>query len=282
MHPPSDTRRLNRCSTTCTPFEVPLHGKITDGDEEAIRLYRIELSSPDSPVGRAKGENEFDVYALNTSELPAALVADPLKSGLLQDEEITALRRYRFLSDRERVFASIILRRCVLSLYDSRPPAAWRFVRGSRGKPEIAPGSIDRHGPRLVFSVSRSNVVSVCAVSRSGSVGVDIESTDAQLDPGLSSAVLHPAEVAESGVYIPSMLQPYELLRYWTLKEALLKATGEGLWCDLTEIAFTGVGTSEIRLATPVAGATTQWQFTNHKIFDTYVMSTAYAVSGSS
>ncbi len=91
----------------------------------------------------------------------------------------------------------------------------------------------DRHGrPYLpaegpadppAISVSRTGSATVVAMSWAGPVGVDVEQLDGFQDPAVGDVLLHPSEVATG---------PGQLCTTWVRKEALLKASGQGLAVD--------------------------------------------------
>ncbi len=263
MLPLLEPKNLEPFQTPCSSLELRLPTTKPNDEEIAVRAYKVDSPGP-------------AVYVLKVDELPSALSKMPCRSQILQDQEIARLERYRFVSDQMRVFASLLLRRCVLSLYDSRHPKAWKFVKGPHGKPEIAPESLDKHGPPLAFSVSTSMSIAVCAVSTNGPVGVDIEDASCHVDPEVPAGVLHPSELAEVEQSVPLASKPSLFFRYWTLKEALLKATGDGLLADMREVAFTGVRSSDIQLHSMTSRPPREWRFSSHQLFDTYVVSTAH------
>jgi 4'-phosphopantetheinyl transferase len=99
------------------------------------------------------------------------------------------------------------------------------------GKPRLPGGEVD-------LSISHAGGLAVLAYTTTGPVGVDVEpETAAPRLPELSRRVLTSAEQAEVAA-IPEAERPRALLRYWTRKEAILKATGEGLGGDMTTIAI--------------------------------------------
>lgn len=72
-------------------------------------------------------------------------------------------------------------------------------------------------------STSQSRGLAVVAVCDDGPVGVDVEHADATRFVGFDDVALGPGEVARD---------PRERAVLWTRKEAVLKATGEGLRTD--------------------------------------------------
>lgn len=87
-----------------------------------------------------------------------------------------------------------------------------------RGKPYFADSP-------LHFSISHTKHRVFCALA-DVPVGLDAEETDRAVSPLLAKKVLSPGEYAQ---YAAAADKPQALLRFWVLKEALVKATGEGL-----------------------------------------------------
>ena len=96
-----------------------------------------------------------------------------------------------------------------------RARGAAPVVEGARGELYVSVA----HGGAWV-------VVAVCAVAR---VGVDVEPLGREWDAGVAEQVLAPAE--REGVRTGA-----ELLVAWTRKEAVVKATGDGLRVDPREV----------------------------------------------
>jgi 4'-phosphopantetheinyl transferase len=84
------------------------------------------------------------------------------------------------------------------------------FLRGWRGS---RPAGV---------SLSRTPGTTVVAMWPGGQVGVDVERLDRFTDPGLADVLLHPGERTD----------PAGLAATWVRKEALLKASGDGLSVD--------------------------------------------------
>jgi 4'-phosphopantetheinyl transferase len=105
--------------------------------------------------------------------------------------------------------------------------------------------------------------MAVCAVSRSGVVGVDVEAVSRDTDlAGLAQRFFAPPEAA--AVAAASGLEQREaFFRFWTLKEAYMKARGLGLSLPLDSYAFTLSPAAPPRLTVlqEVARSPEDWQF---------------------
>lgn len=103
------------------------------------------------------------------------------------------------------------------------PPQAIGLEEGHHGKPRLAASL-----PRLEFNVSHSGQLALIALGRTP-LGVDLEHLDRPLDwRELAPACCHPDELPA----LRRMPDPdgyRQFLRLWTLREAYVKGTGEGL-----------------------------------------------------
>ena len=87
-----------------------------------------------------------------------------------------------------------------------------------RGKPYFEDSS-------LHFSISHTKKHAFCVLSRE-KVGIDAEEKDRNIDLRLADKILSPTEKQQFDAAEDKRLA---LLRFWVLKEAAAKATGEGL-----------------------------------------------------
>ena len=153
--------------------------------------------------------------------------------ALLDADERERLARLRRAADRGRYLAAHALVRLVLT-GDGASAAALRFDRTCRcgaahGKPRL-PG-----GPG--FSLSHAGDLVGVAVRPDGAVGLDVERVRDLADlAALAAHVRSPAEPAPDAIGVAAFF------RTWTRKEALLKATGEGLATPMSAITLDGDG----------------------------------------
>lgn len=179
-----------------------------------------------TPVPEPVLPGQCHVWSLPTDQVPPVLL------GLLDADERQRYDRFLVADAKALYLAAHVLVRLVLAAQTGRDPAALRFAAsckgcgGAHGKPRL----LDAGAP-LEFSLSHSGQLAVVAVSHGTEgavpVGVDVERV-AERTTGLPEAVLTPAERAELA-RLPAADQSAGLIRYWARKEAVLKATGDGL-----------------------------------------------------
>jgi 4'-phosphopantetheinyl transferase len=142
-------------------------------------------------------------------------------------------RADRFVFDRDRmrfVMARARLRD-ILSNIMGTTPEALPLAEGEHGKPYL-PG-----GP--LFNLSHAAGLAALVVTAEPGVllGVDIEGAR-HVDPGLDAYVFGPEERAALAAVDPEARDAAFFLG-WTRKEAVVKATGEGLRANLRGFAVT-------------------------------------------
>jgi 4'-phosphopantetheinyl transferase len=177
--------------------------------------------------------NEIHVWCGALSEFTSEL---PLFHALLSPAERAKAERFRFAKDRNHFVARRGILRSILSRYLEQPPSEIDFFVGRFGKPEIN-GDLVRGS--LQFSVSHSGDLAVYAVTRACPIGVDVEYV--RPFPHLEEIALRFFSRREREVLmtLPPEHRSEGFFACWTRKEAFLKATGEGIGKDLTEVEVT-------------------------------------------
>jgi 4'-phosphopantetheinyl transferase len=156
-------------------------------------------------------------------------------------------RRERYLRDldRDRFTLGVAMTRLALGAHLGIPPQEVPIDRtcDDCGKPHGKPRLADGSGPHV--SVSHSGGRIGLALSPHGPVGLDVEAADRRLTADLEKHVLSPGERRDFEAAGDRMTA---LLTYWTRKEAVLKATGDGLRVPMPHLTFTGPGDPAPRL----------------------------------
>ncbi|SRR6266571_2154981 len=140
--------------------------------------------------------------------------------------------RYLRAQDRDRFAAGVAMTRLVLAALTGLEPGRVPLDRSCAtcGKP---------HGPprltgfpqyrRLGLSVSHSGDRVVLAVAAGGAVGVDVELPGPSVDIAAVASYVLAAEELALLRQLPPPEQPAGFASYWVRKEAVVKATGDGL-----------------------------------------------------
>ena len=162
---------------------------------------------------------------------------------VLSDIEQRRAERFRHDDVRALYVTAHALVRHVLSRYTPVAPERWEFTVEGQGKPRIeTPGH-----EWLQFNLSHTAGMAVCAVAGNQPVGVDVEcllrrerrGADPEANDCLPLAkyCLAAGEVAQlAGLDFIARWDRF--LRFWTLKEAYLKACATGISQPLQDFAF--------------------------------------------
>jgi 4'-phosphopantetheinyl transferase len=160
---------------------------------------------------------------------------DPLHDVLLAPADLMRRARLRQPADRHRLTAAAAVLRLVVGAHLGVPPARVEIDRtcpgcgGQHGKPRL---------PGLHVSVSHSAGAVAVAVGPDGPLGIDVEEIGPH-DPAelerLADDVLAPEERAELA-RLTGRNRTRGFTAYWTRKEAVVKATGDGIGVGLDRI----------------------------------------------
>jgi 4'-phosphopantetheinyl transferase len=144
----------------------------------------------------------------------------------LSPEERARAERFHFQEDRDLFIVRRGLLRTLLAGYTGIDAARLRIREGKNEKPELAaPGC----SQALHFNLSRSGDAALFAFSREHEIGVDLERT--RYFPDRDRIIERFFSRTERTAFdrLPRNERRAAFFRYWTAKEAFVKATGEGL-----------------------------------------------------
>lgn len=193
--------------------------------------------------------------------------------ALLSPDERTRHERFHFARDQRDYAVAHALLRTSLSRLGGRPPDAWRFDTTDRGKP-LLPAS-DPARRTISFNLSHTHGLVACAIAAGADVGVDVERIDRGANAhGIAARYFAASELAWLRA-APADAYAARFITLWTLKEAYLKATGEGISDSLTKMAFEVSDDGRIAF-TPEPGIERRpWQFETFTPAPGYVLSVA-------
>lgn len=154
--------------------------------------------------------------------------------AMLDDEELGRADRFLFDEDRHTFTAAHALARAVLSEATGHPTDHWRYEKAPFGKPALHPGCAVGG---LRFNISHTRGMVACALGWRDELGVDVEAADRRTDFRIADRFFAPEEARVVTVAAPEE-RARLFFRFWTLKEAFIKATGEGLRRPLDSFSF--------------------------------------------
>ncbi|MEH1804693.1 4'-phosphopantetheinyl transferase HetI [Nostoc sp.] len=147
-------------------------------------------------------------------------------AATLSSDETARAERFYFQEHRQRFIAGRGILRIILGSYLGIQPLQVQFNYQQRGKPVLADTFADS---RLEFNLSHSQGLGLCAVNCTRPIGVDLEYIRPMSDiEALAKRFFLPREYEMLRSLSPNQQQEI-FFRYWTCKEAYLKATGDGL-----------------------------------------------------
>lgn len=158
--------------------------------------------------------------------------------AILAPNERERANRFHFETDRNHFTAARGILRELVGGYANLLPAQVEFDYEAKGKPAFRSGP---HDPPIQFNVSHSGGLALFAFSGGRHLGVDIELVrEDRAGDAIAERYFSPHEVEELHALPPSQRTEGFFL-CWTLKEAYIKARGEGLHIPLDSfcVSFT-------------------------------------------
>jgi 4'-phosphopantetheinyl transferase len=210
---------------------------------------------PAAPVDLHFASNEVHVWAAPLSVTTADLAAF---AGMLSTSERERAAKFKFDVHRNRFIAGRGWLRSILGRYLQTDPALLDFTYSKLGKPAL---SLSFESARLDFNLAHSEDVALLAVTQLGPVGVDVECI--RPIKNVEDLVARFFSRRENEIFqkLPLDKRPAAFFNLWTRKEALLKATGEGIagGLDRVEVSFLADEPARLLALPEGSGEATQW-----------------------
>lgn len=181
----------------------------------------------------------------------------PRLRALLSEEELARADRFHFERDRLVYTAAHALCRGLLSAATGAPPRDWQFSIGAHGKPEVI---VPAGAPRLRINLSHTRGLAAAALTVEHDIGIDVEWLDRQPHVDELAERMFAERERQQLATIPDAERTEAFLRFWTLKEAYVKAIGKGLSQPLDAFFFE-LGRPGIHFADPDADDPARWHF---------------------
>lgn len=221
----------------------------------------------DSPLNSPPAAR-IELWRAEHDEMSAAALSQ-FESWLSSEERARQLR-YRRRQDQIRYAVGRGMLRQLLSNVCGIPECDWRFALGAFGRPEPDPRMLQQFATSAAafelpcFNISHSHGVTIAALGFGiQKLGADVETYDRESHWSLARRYFAPAE-AEVVEGAEQQAKGPLFLRFWTLKEAYVKAIGQGITLGLETFAFqlSEADPPSVEFADPSAQAPPeQWHF---------------------
>jgi len=176
-------------------------------------------------------QTRLTIRAVDTTRHSTDVIESDL--AILSAEERARYARFlRPVDRRDFAAAHALLRRTLCESYPGTQTSDWTLAQEKLHKPILS-------GPVTPdVNITHTTGLVACAIVENGDIGIDAETDRRSVEVDeLARNTCSGAERARLAALAPDgRKQPF--LDIWTLKESLLKATGEGLAADLTAISF--------------------------------------------
>lgn len=149
---------------------------------------------------------------------------------VLDGQEQVRAAKFHFEHHRRQFMVSHIATRLILASYSATEPAKLLFKHNAYGKPFLA-----SHNP-LLFNISHTDEMALCAVSDCAELGVDIEKIQPINYNEVAERFFSTTECELLANLLPNQRQE-GFFCCWTRKEAYIKAKGLGLSLPLEQFS---------------------------------------------
>jgi 4'-phosphopantetheinyl transferase len=177
-----------------------------------------------------------DIHIWRVS-LPIKSIKAITLSRLLTVDEVIRAQRFHFQRDYNCYVVARGILRILLGAYNHIPPEHIRFQYSAHGRPSLI---LEQNAAMLDFNISHSHEMALMAFTRGplAVVGVDLEYVRPDIAHEQIAEHFFSTQEVTSLRALPTRLQSIAFFNCWTRKEALIKASGEGLSKSLDQFSM--------------------------------------------
>jgi 4'-phosphopantetheinyl transferase len=194
------------------------------------------------PANLPLADNEIHVWAASLAVSPADLARF---ATFLSSDETERAGKFKFDRHRNRFIAGRGILRELLGRYLKTNPAQIDFSYAERGKPGLTKPFASA---KLHFNLAHSENLALLAITSRAPVGVDVEHI--RSINNVEDLVARFFSTRENELFqkLSAEEKPRAFFNLWTRKEALLKATGEGIGQSLKKVEVSFLSGESARL----------------------------------
>ena len=164
-------------------------------------------------------KTKLDISSVELEQLAESLSVD----------EIARANRFKFLEHKNSFIAARGFLRQILSKYLQKSAKDIVFNYSDRGKPLLVNTDIQ-------FNISHSQNIALYCVTRHNSIGIDLEYLKKNIEHDKIASRFFNESEYQAIIELSLNERQRAFFQLWTIKEAYLKATGEGLGGGLETI----------------------------------------------
>jgi 4'-phosphopantetheinyl transferase len=231
-------------------------------------LYLNNISWQKALPSLAMTNSEVHIWRINIHQNLSLLNQFKV---LLNAVELVRAGKYLQRKDHDRFIVSRGAQRIILGWYLNTPPQQLKFVLGDNKKPYL----FSKNGNLLHYNLSHSGDWIVLAIATL-QVGTDVEFVDESFK---FQDILPDNFSMDEAAYIKQENSTERFFTLWTRKEAILKATGQGLG---EHLQITPALNGEHPLQHTLTGADKNWILNSFNIQPGYIGSVVVEDAGQS
>ena len=232
---------------------------------EGLLLERPSASSEEGGQFQPSSA-KIEVGTVALADVPEALWQD--LAALLSDDEWARAERFHFERNRREYVAAHALKRLMLCEAAGGAPRDWAFTAEPGGKPLVGGGL----GPH--FNLSHCDGLVACALSLDVPLGVDVELIQRHASLDVAEHYFALSERAWL-LGLPEAERPQGFFKLWTMKEAVIKATGKGIYQDL-QTFMVSFDPLRIHFLDPARAEPGEWRFLQQLIGERHLLGLAW------
>lgn len=248
--PPSDLplQTLHQHGDTIIPYVAAW--ALEDGTDNPVILQTLSDGG---------GSNQSDAPIIWFG-IPADGNLSSLLSLLTEADQL----QIRCLRSGEDQWSVAVARAAVRILLSARLDCSAQdiiIMRDERGKPWLDPRRHGAMAKQLHFSISHTRELVAVAIGRSR-IGIDVEAVREFPDLMRVAGMQFAHEMIQDLMAVEADTEKAALFfRFWTLGEAFIKATGEGIAQGLQSFAFSAHGPPTLTRVNELWGPRDRWRF---------------------
>jgi 4'-phosphopantetheinyl transferase len=207
----------------------------------------MEILWPPAPDSFELSPERRDVWAVRLEAEPAAVHN---LAATLSPVERQRAERFRLGEPRRRFVVSRAALRSLLGRYLASSDVEVALETDSSGKPRLAAG---QSAVDVQFNIAHSGDLALIAITVDCEIGVDVEQLRSVAHvEHIARRFFHPTET-RAILAAPAEERDAVFLRYWTGKEAILKAIGRGITGGLASFCVPADEFGDTRIELPQA-----------------------------